>query len=139
MTGDVISSTNLYAEVQQFYAIQMQRIDSADIEGYAATFTEDAEFFHTPGRPAVQTRAAILRDVQQFHEQFKTDPQQRRHWFNMVNLEPLDDGSIQSTMYCLVLKIRPEQQMEMVPCVVNDILVRVNGELLTQSRRVEYD
>jgi actinorhodin biosynthesis protein ActVIA len=57
----------------------------------------------------------------------------------MVNLEPLDDGSIKSTMYCLVVKNRPEQKPEFVSCVVNDILVRVDGELLTQYRRVDYD
>jgi actinorhodin biosynthesis protein ActVIA len=140
MTGNVISTTNLYAEVQQFYAMQMQRLDRVDIEGYAATFTDDAEFFHTPGHPASQTRAGILRDLHKFHEQFETDPMQRRHWFNMVNLELLADGSISSTAYCLVVKIRPGQKPEIAPsCVVNDILVRVNGELLTQYRRVDHD
>jgi actinorhodin biosynthesis protein ActVIA len=140
MTSDVISSTNLYAEVQQFYAMQMQRLDRRDIEGYAATFTEDAEFFHTPGNPASHTRDTIIRDLHKFHEQFPPDLQ-RRHWFNMVNLEPLDDGSIQSTAYCLVIKIRPPgQKPEIAPhCVVNDILVRVDGELLTKYRRVDHD
>nr|WP_218004124.1 nuclear transport factor 2 family protein [Nocardia araoensis] len=47
----VASRTELYAEVQQFYAEQMQRLDNRDIPGYAATFTEDAEFEHTPGIP----------------------------------------------------------------------------------------
>ena len=51
MSSDVISSTNLYAEVQQFYAMQMQRLDRVDAEGYAATFTDDAEFIHSPGQP----------------------------------------------------------------------------------------
>jgi len=139
MTTDVISSTNLYAEVQQFYAMQMQRLDRRDIEGYAATFTEDAEFFHTPGHPASHTRANILSDLHEFHKQFPPDLQ-RRHWFNMVNLELQDDGSIKSTTYCLVIKILPEQKPEIAPsCVVNDILVRVNGELLTQYRRVDHD
>ncbi len=139
MSSDVISSSNLYAEVQQFYAMQMQRLDRIDAEGYAATFTDDAEFIHTPGQPGSRTRAAITRDVYKVAEQFNTDPQQRRHWFNMVNLEPLDDTSIRSTVYCLVVKNRPGKQPEFVSCVVNDILVRVDGELLTQYRRVDYD
>ncbi len=136
---DVISSTNLYAEVQQFYAMQMQRLDRVDAEGYAATFTDDAEFIHSPGQPGSRTRAGITRDVYKVAEQFKTDPQQRRHWFNMVNLEPLDDGRIKSTVYCLVVKNRAGQKPDFVSCVVNDILVRLDGELLTQYRRVEYD
>jgi actinorhodin biosynthesis protein ActVIA len=139
MNSDVIGSTNLYAEVQQFYATQMQRLDRVDAEGYAATFTEDAEFIHSPGQPGSHGREGITRDVYKVAEQFETDPQQRRHWFNMVNLEPADDGSIKSTVYCLVVKNRPEQKPDFVSCVVNDILVRVDGELLTQYRRVEYD
>src|SRR6516162_6465505 len=100
MSSDVVSSTDLYAEVQQFYAMQMQRLDSLNVEGYAATFTDDAEFIHSPGQPGSRTRDGIIRDVYKVAEQFKSDPQQRRHWFNMVNLELLDDGHIKSTAYC---------------------------------------
>jgi actinorhodin biosynthesis protein ActVIA len=136
---DVISSTNLYAEVQQFYAMQMQRLDRLDVEGYAATFTEDAEFIHSPGQPGSHTRVGIIRDVYKVAEQLTANTEQRRHWFNMVNLEPSDDGRIKSTVYCLVVKNRPGQKPDFVSCVVNDILVRVEGELLTQYRRVDYD
>jgi actinorhodin biosynthesis protein ActVIA len=138
-SGDVISSTNLYAEVQQFYAMQMQRLDRRDVEGYAATFTDDGEFIHRPGEPGSETRAGILRAVKKADEMYETDPHQRRHYFNMVNLEPLEGGSIKSTVYCLVIKIRSGQQPEFVSCVVSDILVRVDGELLTQYRAIEYD
>jgi actinorhodin biosynthesis protein ActVIA len=139
MSSDVISSTNLYAEVHQFYATQMQRLDRVDVEGYAATFTDDAEFIHSPGQPGSHTRDGIIRDVYKVAEQFKTDPQQRRHWFNMVNLELLDDGHIKSTAYCLVVKNRAGQKPDFVSCVVNDVLVRENGELLTKYRRIDYD
>ncbi len=65
---------------------------------------------------------------------------QRRHWFNMINLQPQDDGTIVSTAYCLVVKIRPNSKPEIAPsCVVHDVLVRVDGALLTRSRRVVHD
>jgi actinorhodin biosynthesis protein ActVIA len=138
--SSVLSTTDLYAEVQQFYAMQMQRLDRRDIEGYAATFTEDAEFAHTPGIEPSRTRAGIIRDLHEFHRRFEADPMQRRHWFNMIYLEPQDDGSIRSTAYCLVVKIRPGQKPEIAPsCVVNDILVWMDGELLTRYRRVDHD
>ncbi|MGY1900789.1 nuclear transport factor 2 family protein [Nocardia gipuzkoensis] len=136
----VASRTELYAEVQQFYAEQMQRLDSRDIPGYAATFTEDAEFEHTPGIPPARTRAGIIADLVEFHKRFETDPMQRRHWFNMINLQPQDDGTIVSTAYCLVVKIRPNSKPEIAPsCVVHDVLVHVDGALLTRSRRVAHD
>ena len=125
--------------VQQFYAMQMQRLDAGDISGYAATFTEDAEFAHTPGRLPARTRAGIVRDLTDFHERFADDPMQRRHWFNMIHLVALEDGALQSTAYCLVVKVRPGQQPVFVSCVVHDVLVWVDGELLTRSRRVHHD
>ncbi|WP_330228967.1 nuclear transport factor 2 family protein [Nocardia sp. NBC_00508] len=136
----VASRTELYAEVQQFYAEQMQRLDNRDIPGYAETFTEDAEFEHTPGIPPARTRAGIIADLIEFHKRFETDPMQRRHWFNMINLRPQEDGTIVSTAYCLVVKIRPNSKPEIAPsCVVHDVLVRVDGALLTRSRRVVHD
>ncbi|MCU1648076.1 MAG: aromatic-ring-hydroxylating dioxygenase [Nocardia sp.] len=136
----VTSRTELYADVQQFYAEQMQRLDNRDIHGYAKTFTETAEFEHTPGRPPARTRAGIIFDLVEFHKRFEADPIQRRHWFNMINLQPQDDGTIVSTAYCLVVKIRPNSKPEIAPsCVVHDVLVRLGGQLLTQSRRVTHD
>lgn len=125
--------------VQQFYARQMQRLDARDISGYAATFTGDAEFAHTPGRPPARTREGIVRDLTEFHERFVDDPMQRRHWFGMVDLRPLVDGAVGSTAYCLVVKIRPGRPPEFVSCVVHDVLVETGAGLLTRSRRVEHD
>jgi actinorhodin biosynthesis protein ActVIA len=134
------SMTDLYVEVQQFYAMQMQRLDRRDLEGYAATFTEDAEFGHTPGVEPSRTRAGIVRDLHEFHRRFEDDPQQRRHWFNMIHLAPQDDGSVKSVAYCLVVRTRPGRQPELYPsCVVNDVLVWEDGELLTRYRRVDHD
>ena len=136
----VASRTELYAEVQQFYADQMQRLDRRDIDGYAATFTDDAEFTHTPGRPPAVTRSGIVADLVEFHQRFESDPMQRRHWFNMIDLRPQPDGSLLSTAYCLVVKIRPGSPPELNPsCVVDDVLVRVDGELRTRVRRVSHD
>ncbi|MFD6354300.1 nuclear transport factor 2 family protein [Nocardia tengchongensis] len=136
----VASRAELYTEVQQFYADQMQRLDNRDIPGYAQTFTEDAEFEHTPGRPPARTRAGIIADLVAFHQRFEADPMQRRHWFGMTDLRPQDDGSIIATSYCLVVKIRPGRAPEINPsCVVHDVLVHLDGALLTRSRRVSHD
>jgi actinorhodin biosynthesis protein ActVIA len=136
------STTDLYAQVQQFYAKQMHALDGGAFDEYAATFTEDGEFSHTPGRPAARTRAGIARELKAFHEErFATDPVQRRHWFNMIAIEPGADGSIRSTCYVLVVTSRPGvRQPEIAPsCVVHDVLVLEDGALLTRSRRVEHD
>lgn len=135
-------STDVYTAVQQFYARQMHALDAGRFADYAATFTEDGEFSHTPGRAAARTRDGIARELQAFHdERFAADPVQRRHWFNMIHLVEQPDGSLRSTFYVLVVHSRPgERRPEIAPsCVVHDVLVHADGELLTRSRRVEHD
>ena len=137
-----VVSTDLYAEVLQFYGYQMQALDNGAFQVYADTFTEDGEFVHSPGMPPARTRAGIAQELHEFHRRrFAASPVQRRHWFNHVVLEPRQDGSIKSTSYVLVLTVRPgEKQPEFGPsCVVHDVLVRVDGELRMRSRRVDHD
>ncbi|MFC8042161.1 nuclear transport factor 2 family protein [Nocardia sp. NPDC057353] len=130
----------LYAEVSQFYAEQMQALDAGKFAAYAETFTDDATFSHTPGREPARTRAGILQDLLAVNERFADDPQQRRHMFTMMNLDPQSDGTIRSTVYALVLTTRPGAGPELVrTCVVHDVLARVDGALLNRARRVELD
>jgi actinorhodin biosynthesis protein ActVIA len=139
MTAVPLDVVSLYPRVQQFYAAQMQRLDAKDIEGYAQTFTEDAEFAHTPGRPPSRTRTGITEDLKDFHQRFVSDPMQRRHMVNMINLEPGADGAVQVTAYCMVVKVRPGEEPVFVSCVMHDVLVEEGGELLNRSRHVSYD
>lgn len=130
----------LYAEILQYYARQMQALDEGKLEAYADTFTEDALFGHTPGREPARTRPGILSDLYEVHRRFDADPQQRRHMFTMVDVEPQPDGRLQCTAYALVLTTRPGSGPEMVrSCVVRDVLVRQDGGLRNQQRLVDHD
>jgi actinorhodin biosynthesis protein ActVIA len=133
-------SAELYAEVLQYYARQMQALDEGKLEAYAESFTEDAVFGHTPGREPARTRQGILADLYEVRERFAADPQQRRHMFTMVDVESLPDGRLRSTCYALVLTTRPGNGPEMVrSCVVRDVLVREDGRLRNQERLVDHD
>jgi actinorhodin biosynthesis protein ActVIA len=131
----------LYAEVMQHHAVQMQALDSGKFEEYAATFTEDGEFRHTPGRAPARGRAGIVTELYEFHERFADDPVQRRHWFGMLAVSVLDDEAVQADFYTLVVTTRPEQKPVIAPsCTVRDVLVRDGGgRLLTRSRWVDHD
>ncbi len=136
------SLTELYTRVQQFHARQMHALDNGEFDKYAATFTEDGEFRHTPGRPAACTRAGIAQELHAFYqERFGASPVQRRHWFNMLDIQPNTDGSIHATCYVLVVTSRPGiREPEIAPsCVVHDVLIEHNGQLLTKSRQVDHD
>ena len=132
--------SELYAEVQQFYARQMQALDGGDFVAYSRTFTRDGVFSHTPGEEPARTRDGIVASLVEFHRRFEGDPVQRRHWFNMIDLDPRPDGTIRSTAYALVITTRPGGKPAIAPsCVVHDVLVREDGELRNRSRRVEHD
>ncbi|WP_243788659.1 nuclear transport factor 2 family protein [Saccharopolyspora gloriosae] len=131
----------LYAEVLHFYGKQMQALDNGDFEAYAATFTPDGVFAHSPALPAARTRAGIVEALREFDLRFENDPVQRRHWFNHVVLEQQEDGSLRSTAYALILTIRPGVKAPEVgpSCVVNDVLVRDGSGLHLCSRAVDHD
>lgn len=130
----------LYAEVQQHHAAQMHALDDGKFEEYAATFTADGSFRHTPGRDPAHGREAIVRELHEFHERFADDPVQRRHVFTMLELTVLDDETVQADFYTLVLTTRPGGDLKVGPsCTVRDVLVRVDGRLLTRSRLVDHD
>ncbi|MGW0466464.1 nuclear transport factor 2 family protein [Streptomyces sp. NPDC003027] len=132
--------TGLYALVQHFYARQMQALDDGRFEEYAATFTEDGTFQHTPGTEPARTRPGIVAELNRFHEKFADDPVRRRHYFNQLVLDPQPDGSYRSTVYALIVRIRPGERPEVWPsCVVHDVLVVDGDEVSTRSRTVSYD
>ncbi|WP_328914234.1 MULTISPECIES: nuclear transport factor 2 family protein [unclassified Streptomyces] len=132
--------TDLYARIQQFYAHQMQALDAGRFAEYADTFTEDGTFQHSPQAAPASTRLGIVAELVEFNKRFDNDPVRRRHWFNHIALEPQADGSIRSTVYALVVTVRPNAKPEITPsCVVHDVLT-VDGEtVLTRSRLVTHD
>ncbi|MFJ8469282.1 nuclear transport factor 2 family protein [Streptomyces swartbergensis] len=135
------ADTARYVLVQQFYARQMQALDDCRFEEYAATFTEDGTFQHTPGTEPARTREGITAELHAFHEQrFRDDPVQRRHYFNQIVLDPLPDGTFASTVYALIVRTRLGERPEVWPsCVVRDVLVIDGDRVLTRSRTVGYD
>ncbi|MFI9364417.1 nuclear transport factor 2 family protein [Kitasatospora sp. NPDC053057] len=132
--------TELYSQVQHFYAHQMQALDGGRFEDYAATFTEDGTFQHSPGAEPAVGRAGIVAELVRFHERFADDPVQRRHWFNHIALEEQADGSIRSTVYALVVTVRPGGVPVIAPsCVVHDVLEASGDGVLLRSRLVTHD
>ncbi|WP_237519974.1 nuclear transport factor 2 family protein [Streptomyces sp. HUCO-GS316] len=134
--------SGLYAEVQVFYARQAHLLDAVRAEQFAATFAEDGVFDHSPGVPAARGRADIAREVRDYNEQrFRTDPVQRRHWFNMLDVREQADGTVHTEFYALVVTTRPGEPRPVIApsCTVRDVLIRERGELRTLSRKVTQD
>ncbi|MFD3676112.1 nuclear transport factor 2 family protein [Streptomyces sp. NPDC058613] len=133
--------TDLYTAVSQHYARQVQLLDGGRFEEYAATFTPDGAFQHTPGLPPATGHAGIVAELRAFHARFDNDPVRRRHWFGMVDLSPREDGAYDATFYALIVTVRPGVKEPSVgpSCVVHDVLEIEDGVVRNRSRQVDHD
>ncbi|PRH80509.1 hypothetical protein C6N75_03900 [Streptomyces solincola] len=136
------SFTDLYVEIQQFYACQVQHLDALRAEEFAATFASDGVFHHSVDAPPAKGPGEIAAAIRAHQEhRYGSDPAQRRHWFNMLQVMPQDDGSIVTEYYALVLVTRPGDPVAVTApaCFVRDVLVRESGRLLNRERTVVAD
>ncbi|WP_308401087.1 nuclear transport factor 2 family protein [Streptomyces sp. AC512_CC834] len=125
-TGD------LYAEVQAFYARQMRRADSLDIEGFAETFTDDGEVVHADGGRTAG-RAEMIAAMRARLPRYKGVSTQ--HWFGQLLIERLADGALGVSYYTLVAQMGEEGLSFQPTYTVDDVLVREpGGSLRTRSR-----
>jgi 3-phenylpropionate/cinnamic acid dioxygenase small subunit len=130
----------LYAEVQQFYAHQMQILDAHDTERWAGTFTEDAVFELPFLSEPVRARAGLARYVRDGAARQRRAGSRLNHWVGMLDVEPQADGSLHTRCSALVY-VTPNGGTSRVlyVCVMEDVLVRTRGKWRTAHRRVTRD
>lgn len=130
----------LYAEVQQFYADQMQILDTHDIERWADTFTEDA-VLELPALPEpVCGRAGLARYVRAGAARQRRAGSRLNHWIGMLDVQPRADGSLHARCSALVHATPSGGGAKVLyVCVMEDVLVRSGGEWRTAHRRVTRD
>ncbi|MEU5811755.1 MULTISPECIES: nuclear transport factor 2 family protein [unclassified Streptomyces] len=130
----------LYAEVQQFYARQMQLLDLGEAEGWAGTFTEDA-LFDVPTLPEpARGRAALAAACDRSAAQLAQAGLRHRHFMGMFDVAERADGAVAVRSYAIVYEsaVGGSSRVHRV-CVCEDVLVRSGGALRVASRRVTRD
>jgi hypothetical protein len=138
-TGEIGSS--LLFEVDRLYAKQQMQLDIGDIDGFGASFTEDATFALGAGDSVPGGREGIVAVMRGLVERFQAAKVHRHHWFGMRRLEQEDDGAIRAVYYAIVSHTSSEGVVTMDPSsVVTDHLVRTaDGTLAVRSRRIVLD
>ena len=134
------TTTDLYTEVQQFYARHFHLLDAGRAAEWAETFTVDGWFWPRTLPEPVRGRAALTAGVRRTHERLAEAGEQHRHWHGMVDVRPRDDGDLDVRCYALIYVIpRGEAPRLHLSCVCTDRLVREDGEWKVAERSVTRD
>ncbi|WP_129308655.1 nuclear transport factor 2 family protein [Streptomyces sp. L2] len=130
----------LYQQVQQFYAQQMQLLDSGRVEEWAATFTEDGVFAANAKPEPTVGRDTIAAVAGQVVAQYERDGIQRRHWMGMVAVDEARGEVVRARSYALVIET-PRGQAPFIKAstTCEDELVRENGRWLVRHRLISRD
>lgn len=129
---------DLHVEVLTFYARQMRLLDALDIEGYVRTFTEDGVTDHAHRGERVEGRAAMRATSLAALPRYAGVAV--RHWNDHYLIEGLG-GDRYAVSYCsLVTRTTVDGTVGFEPTfMIDDVLVRVDGELMTASRTIHRD
>ncbi|WP_329113041.1 nuclear transport factor 2 family protein [Streptomyces sp. NBC_01465] len=130
----------LYGRVQEFYAHQMQLLDTHDTGRWAHTFTEDA-VLELPSLPGpVRARTGLARYVRAGAARQRTAGGRLSHWVGMLDARPQDDGSLRTRCSALVYAPPSEGGANVLyVCVMEDVLVEHRGDWRIAHRRVTRD
>lgn len=131
-------SVHTYIEVKTFYALQMRLLDALDIEGYAATFTEDGVTDHAHRGEKVEGRAALIAGANAALPRYANGAV--RHWNDHYVIEEIDENTYDVSYCSLVTRTDKAGNVTFEPTFfIQDVLVRVNGELQARSRTIHRD
>lgn len=134
-------SGELYQEIQQYYAWQMQLLDQARTDEWAETFTEDGVFAANAAPEPVKGRSAIAAASAATHRQLAEVHELRRHWLGMLTVSPGATADELSTRcYALIIATRKGGEPR-IHCstLCEDQLVRVGGAWFVKYRSVSRD
>ncbi|MFD2471033.1 nuclear transport factor 2 family protein [Amycolatopsis silviterrae] len=134
-------SGELYQEIQQYYAWQMQLLDQARTDEWAETFTEDGVFEANAAPAPVKGRSAIAAASAATHRQLAEVHELRRHWLGMLTVEPGETADkLHTRCYALIIATRKGGEPR-IHCstLCEDVLVRVGDSWQVEYRTVSRD
>jgi actinorhodin biosynthesis protein ActVIA len=139
MTSAVVSR-ELLAEIQDFYARQVQNMDNGRFAEFADTFMDECEFTPMKHKPTAYGKQAIIEKLDNFAKQTFGSDEQRRHWIAMSVVDEGAEGTYDVVSYAMVTNTKAGS-----PPVLHfageivDHLVRDGGALKVQRRFVNSD
>lgn len=139
MTSAVVSR-ELLAEIQDFYARQVQAMDNGRFAEFADTFMEDCEFTPMKHQPTAYGKQAIIDKLDNFAKQMFGTDEQRRHWIAMTVVTEVDENTYDAVSYAMVTRTTAgEPPVLHFSGDIVDRIVREDGKLKVARRAVNSD
>jgi len=138
--SNAVVSRELLAEIQGFYARQVQAMDNGRFGEFAETFAEDCDFTPMKHQPTAHGRQAIVVKLADFAKQVFQSDEQRRHWMSMSVVDQVEDATYDVISYAMVTNTKAGDPPRLhFAGEIIDRLVRIDGALLVQRRTVNSD
>jgi actinorhodin biosynthesis protein ActVIA len=129
--------TDLYVEVQMFYAHQVPLLEERHPDEYAATFTPDAIIEHASGLFKLTGTREIAGGIGLSMETY--NGKVFRHWAN--NLRVREEAGEIHTRQTVIVSVTDESGLVTwePSCTVEDVIVRREGRLAVRHRLMHHD
>lgn len=138
-SDNVIVSAEVYAAVDQFYALQMQALDDGDIGAWVDTFTDDGVFVSNGLPDPVVGREQLVKLGAETMARLDDMGAIRRHFVFNVIIEPAADGVLYTTCYVPVFDTVDGVTSLTASTVMRDELVENGNGLLVRHRTITRD
>ncbi|WEH40470.1 nuclear transport factor 2 family protein [Streptomyces sp. NBC_01218] len=136
-------STEVYQDLQHFYARQMQSTDDLDVPAWAGSFTEDGVFATNAFAEPITGRAAIAAHCDRAFAAQAAAGIVRRHVMTMLAADSLTDAGaerVRTRSYVMVLEtLRGRKTTIYCSTLCEDELVRADGGWQVLRRQVHRD
>ena len=132
-------SADVYAQIDQFYAIQMQALDDGDIAGWVETFTDDGVFASNGLPEPVAGREGLTTLGKSSVARLDERGAIRRHFVFNIVVQPAADGTLRTRCYVPVFDTVDGVTSLYTSTVMSDELVFSAGALLVRHRTVSRD
>ncbi|WP_208719788.1 nuclear transport factor 2 family protein [Amycolatopsis circi] len=130
----------VYAELQQFYAGQMQLLDDGAADEWARTFTLDGVFEQNVLPRPWRGRDEIAAKMRAAVGKVAAQQLDRRHWIGMVTARLAGPDVVHTRYYATVVQTRKGGSAELhLSTCAEDVLVRDGGSWLVEHRSVRHD
>lgn len=130
----------IYGQILDFYARNMQFLDSGAAEEWADGFTEDGVFAQNVKPEPWVGRSTIAARMRAGMERLATRNVQRRHWFGMVAADAVDDTTVRTRYYAVVFETPHGGRASVyLSTTGSDVLVREGDRWRIRHREIVHD